>query len=201
MGYSDRSSVKSLEIRNPTASNLGRYLDALGCTVHDLASVATIIMAGAVTFTAVVANRQLLAIGQQVSAANGSIQEAQKQRSLEFSWKLQDALQAEKMQECLERLRSIPQPITAQALDASDENGRTLRRLLNFFEMVAVSVEREYVRFDDVAAYLGSDVLEFWSGVSDAVPTLRKMHHRPRMFQSFEAMARRLEKEHGYTTQ
>lgn len=37
MGYADPSSVMSLEKGNPSVENLGRFLDALGVTVRDLA--------------------------------------------------------------------------------------------------------------------------------------------------------------------
>ena len=43
MGYRHRSQALSIEAGNPTAENLGRFLDAMGADAHDLANALDVV--------------------------------------------------------------------------------------------------------------------------------------------------------------
>jgi hypothetical protein len=149
-----------------------------------LGNLAHIAAALAIAYTALLATRELKALHEQ--------------RDLEALWRLHEKLESDVMRSNLAALPSIARPATVAALSGDDEKGGALRDIANFYEMIALTVHKGYVRCEDVDSYIGNDILAFWSGIEEAVHKLRDAEHRPQAYAELEWLANRIRKSHGY---
>lgn len=153
--------------------------------------VANLLMAITVIVSAFIAVRELSAIHEQIQATR-------QQSGMDMLWRLHDRMASEAMRGDLSSLGAIQKPTTAQVFSEPSAQGHVLRNMANFYEMLALSVNRGYMEYGDVRGYIGTDVMEFWEGVDGAVLTLRRQEGRPSMYCELEKLSTRLSKDLGY---
>lgn len=91
---------------------------------------------------------------------------------------------------------STPAALRAQVVTAwvgSLDQYEVLVRVPNFFEDLAIMVERGILSFDDVQASLGSVVVAKWKEWETSVHFVRAVSARPTVYENFQRLAQRMD--------